>query len=88
MRYSTTRQQTDHSLRAIRALTDEARRSMSTQLERLVLNDGLGGAAPGRPGEPDRQFPRRAPDIFETRKSAARFRQMHGKEIERCDMRR
>ena len=37
--YSTTCQPTGHSLRAVRALTDEALRSMSTQLE-LVLDDG------------------------------------------------
>ena len=37
--YSTTRQQTGHPFRAVRAPTDEALRSMSTQLE-LVLDDG------------------------------------------------
>ena len=40
MRYSATGQQTDHPLRAVRALTDEALRSMSTQLERLYSTTG------------------------------------------------
>ena len=42
---------TDHPLRAIRALTDEALRAMSPQLERLY-------ATPGRPSIPPDQLPR------------------------------
>ena len=49
MRYSTTRQQTDQPLRAVRALTDEALRSMSTQLERLY-------STMGRPSSPPEQL--------------------------------
>ena len=40
MRCSRTRQQTDHPRRAVRLLTDEALRSMSTQLERLYSTTG------------------------------------------------
>ena len=49
MRYSATRQQTDHPLRVVRALTDEALRSMSTQLERLY-------STTGRPSSPPEQL--------------------------------
>lgn len=50
MRYSTTRQhqQTDHPLRAIGALTDEALRTMSTQLERLYSTTGRLSIPPER----------------------------------------
>ena len=49
MGYSATRQQTDHPLRVVRALTDEALRSMSTQLERLY-------STTGRPSSPPEQL--------------------------------
>ena len=49
MRYSATRQQTDHPLRVVRGLTDEALRTMSTQLERLY-------STTGRPSSPPEQF--------------------------------
>lgn len=47
MRYSTTGQQTDHPLRAIRVLADEALRSMSMRLARLNSDRGL-PVAPAR----------------------------------------
>ena len=51
MRYSKTGQQTDHPLRAIRMLADEALRSMSMQLERLYSRTG-------RLSIPPKQLPR------------------------------
>ena len=51
MRYSTDGQQTDHALRAIRMLADEALRSMSMQLERLY-------STTGRVSIPPEQLPR------------------------------
>ena len=54
MRSSATGQQTDHPLRAVRALTDEALRSMSTQLERLY-------STTGRPWSPPEQLLRALP---------------------------
>ena len=51
MEYSTDGQQTDHVLRAIRMLADEALRSMSMQLERLY-------STTDRPSIPPEQLPR------------------------------
>ena len=51
MRYSTDGQRTDHALRAIRMLADEALRSMSMQLERLY-------STTGRLSIPPEQLPR------------------------------